>query len=62
MAQIIGQINLKNYCRRVQMDRQDLKEYKYTEKWIKGRINYLREYRATIDDISSILSDMPKRK
>lgn len=44
------------------MDRQDLKEYKYTEKWIKGRINYLREYRATIDDISSILSDMPKRK
>lgn len=42
------------------MNRQDLKQYKYTQEWIKGRLEYLEEYKATIEKITSTLSDMPK--
>lgn len=44
------------------MNRQDLKDYRYNEIYIKRRIEYLREFRATIDNISVLVSDMPKRK
>lgn len=42
------------------MNRQDLKQYKYTQEWIKDRTEYIEQYKSTIDNISSILSDMPK--
>lgn len=39
--------------------REDLKNYKYNQKWIQGRLEYLQEYKSTIDNISATLSDMP---
>lgn len=44
------------------MNRQDLKDYKYTEEWIKDRREHLKEKKANLENISSIISDMPKRK
>ena len=42
------------------MNREDLKNYKYTQEWIKGRIEYIEGYKSTINKITSTLSDMPK--
>lgn len=42
------------------MNRQDLKQYKYTQEWIKDRTEYIEQYKSTIDNISQVLSDMPK--
>lgn len=42
------------------MNRNDLKNYKYTEEWIKGRIEYIEQYKSNINRLNSILSDMPK--
>ena len=42
------------------MNRKDLKDYKYNQEWIKGRIEYIEEYRATINKLVTTLSDMPK--
>lgn len=42
------------------MNRQDLKDYKYNQEWIKGRINYIEEYKSSIEKTTTILSDMPK--
>lgn len=42
--------------------REDLKNYKYNQKWIRGRLDYIQEYKTSIDNISATLSDMPKRK
>ena len=42
------------------MTRDDLREYKYNQEWIKGRLEYIEEYRTSITNITSILSDMPK--
>ena len=42
------------------MTREDLKNYKYTKKWIKDRIEQLEEYKSTIYNITQILTDMPK--
>lgn len=42
------------------MDRQDLKQYKYTQEWIKGRLEYIQEYKSMIENITQTLSDMPK--
>lgn len=42
------------------MNRLDLKQYRYTQEWIKARMEYLEEYKSTITNISQILSDMPK--
>lgn len=42
------------------MNRQDLRQYKFTQEWIKGRLEYLEEYKETIEKITSTLSDMPK--
>lgn len=44
------------------MNRQDLKEYRYTEIWLKDRQNYLRERKSTLVSITATISDMPKRK
>lgn len=43
------------------MNREDLKQYKYTQQLIKGRIEYLQEYKESISNITQILSDMPRR-
>ena len=42
------------------MNRNDLKNYKHTEEWIKGRIEYIEQYKSNINILNSILSDMPK--
>ena len=42
------------------MTREDLKDYKYNQQWIKGRLEYIEEYKSSITNISAILSDMPK--
>ena len=44
------------------MTRGDLKNYKYTQEWIKDRIEHIEEYKTSIKNITSVLSDMPKRK
>lgn len=44
------------------MNRQDLKEFRYNEITIKSRTESLKERRMSIDNISSVISDMPKRK
>lgn len=42
------------------MTREDLKNYKYTQEWIKDRIEHIEEYKTSITNITSALSDMPK--
>lgn len=42
------------------MNREDLKNYKYTQEWIRGRIEYIEQYKSTINKLTSTLSDMPK--
>ncbi len=44
------------------MDKKDLKKYKYNQRWIQGRLEYIEEYKTSILNITSIISDMPKRK
>ncbi len=41
------------------MNREDLKKYKYNQKWIEGRFEYIEQYKATLTNITSTLSDMP---
>lgn len=42
------------------MTREDLKNYKYTQEWIKDRTEHIEEYKTSITNITTILSDMPK--
>lgn len=42
------------------MTREDLKNYKYNQKWIKGRLEYIEEYKTNITNITSVISDMPR--
>lgn len=42
------------------MTREDLKKYKYNQKWIEGRLKYIEEYKTNITNITTVLSDMPK--
>jgi len=42
------------------MTREDLKNYKYTQEWIKDRVEHIEEYKSSITNITSVLSDMPK--
>ena len=42
------------------MNREDLKNYRNTQEWIKGRIEYIEQYRANINRLNSALSDMPR--
>lgn len=44
------------------MTREDLKNYKYNQEWIKERFDYIEELRATIEKITTTIDDMPKRK
>lgn len=44
------------------MNKEDLKNYKYNQEWIKGRLEYIEEYKTSITNITSVISDMPKRK
>ena len=41
------------------MTREDLKSYKFNQDWIKGRIEYIVEYKTYITNITSTFSDMP---
>lgn len=42
------------------MNREDLKDYKHNQQWIKGRLEYIEEYKTNITNITAVLSDMPK--
>ena len=42
------------------MNREDLKSYRHNQEWIKGRIDYIEQYKASINRLNSVLSDMPK--
>lgn len=42
------------------MNREDLKSYRHNQEWIKGRIEYIEQYKASINRLNSVLSDMPK--
>lgn len=42
------------------MNREDLKNYRHTQEWIKWRIEYIEQYRANINRLNSALSDMPR--
>ena len=44
------------------MNREDLKNYKYVQIWIKDQTEYIETQKEIINRLSSILSDMPKRK
>lgn len=44
------------------MTREDLKNYKYNQQWIKNRLEYLEEYKSNITNVTLVLSGMPKRK
>ena len=43
------------------MTRKDLKDYKYKQIWITDRIEYIETQKQTINQLNSVLSDMPKR-
>ena len=42
------------------MTREDLKDYKHNQEWIKGRLEYIEGYKTSITNITSVISDMPK--
>lgn len=42
------------------MNREDLKDYKYTQMWIKDQIEYIETQKETINRLNSIISDMPR--
>ena len=44
------------------MTREDLRNYKNNQIWIEGQIEYINTQMETINQLNSILSDMPKRK
>ena len=44
------------------MTREDLKDYKDNQKWIEERLEYIEEYKANLTNISTLMSDMPRRK
>lgn len=42
------------------MSREDLKNYKYNQIWIKDQTEYIEAQKETINRLNSVLSDMPK--
>ena len=42
------------------MNREDLKDYKYTQMWIKDQTEYIEAQKETINRLNSIISDMPR--
>ena len=53
---------IKKNRRYKSMTREDLKNYKYNQEWIKGRLEYIEQYKESITNVTRALSDMPKRK
>lgn len=37
------------------MNREDLKNYRHTQEWIKGRIEYIEQYKCNINKLNSVL-------
>ena len=44
----------------MKLTREDLKNYKYVQIWIKDQTEYIETQKETVNKLSSILSDMPK--
>lgn len=44
------------------MNREDLKKYRYNQKWIDRQLERYREQKAIVENISSTLDGMPKAK
>lgn len=44
------------------MTREDLIEYNTNQKWRRAEITFYEQQKETINRITSVLSDMPKRK
>lgn len=42
------------------MNRDNLKNFKCNQEWIEGRFEYIEKYKASLTNITTILSDMPK--
>ena len=42
------------------MTRQDLKDYRKNQEWLKDRLEYIEEYKTQLTKITNVLSDMPK--
>lgn len=42
------------------MNRENLKDYKYTQMWIKDQTEYIETQKETINRLNSIISDMPR--
>ncbi len=42
------------------MDREDLRSFKWNQKWINGRLEYIADYKSRINKLSTTLTDMPK--
>lgn len=42
-------------------NRQELKNYRYTQKWIEGRLEYIVNYRTMINKMTSTLSETTSR-
>lgn len=42
------------------MNRENLKNYKYNQIWIKDQTEYIETQKETINRLNSVLSDMPK--
>lgn len=42
------------------MDRQDLKDYKSNQEWIKARVEHIQEFKTQITNINAVLSEIPK--
>ena len=43
------------------MNRQDLKDYKSNQEWIKARVEHIQEFKTQLTNITAVMSDMPKR-
>lgn len=44
------------------MNREDLKDYKNNQEWIKDKLEYIEEQKAMLYKITATLNDMPVRK
>lgn len=44
------------------MNKNNLKIYRHNQRWINGRLEYIEEYKSRINRLTTVLSDMPKRK
>lgn len=56
-----GLMYLSN-CQEVQMNREDLKNYKYNQIWIKRQLDKYQEQKTMVYSISQNLDGMPKAK